>query len=1474
MQLVEFSGDVMTNPALIAQNKYKVLANIYNTIPGRTFTSSAYTKVSYHNHMPELNDEIKLRLPLVITKQHYILFTMHHVHVAKKDTRTSIGFFFNKADEDREAVTSLQCFGVLPLLQDEVCLVRDGLHRVEMCYGLDMETFVDEEEAKHMSDRTVSSERSTVISAPSLSHSKSTQRRTSLTKDKMPVIKIISRAFSTLLSSDKHVQHFLLHQPPRLGYYPTEMQSESPFYVEPLNAPAVNESILLDATRFFFDMTDANMGREEEGSVTITSMSRSEVGTPVGDDKKSYQGVMVEISRHFLVILRQLFRMMSGGIGKFNFDYANPFSHPILRCTAFISLVRVLGIVEPQNYEDATESVLQAYVEHLFDEEVFYHSMNRNTTKVSSRRRKSNARQELVSNMGNEEDAMLEHVVSQLEEVVYRGEILKAIKNAIVLTRTESIIETVEKSKAQVIDTHKPWYPTASSEDLSDVSVGERWWSGCIQKENLLTEITNAMTSDRSAPLSEEKGSDLNPLLEPVVVEPLLPKYHKLEGYKLRKLRLMETISGMSAEEKEHPPLKWWPWLYEIIAYQWTSLLGALDDETVSAKDVILEEEEEGEEEESASSYPYNKDNTAFTFVGDSVYLKDLRGVLMDHGPVLLAIILKSLALRIKHEDKQTLVVLDEETMVVFENLIYRLLREINYKKNSLLPPRKLNLAIANFIRQLFALVVPIQVGRLLAYYLIQSRKLQKQTYTQSQKVPMEQVKNRLNFLQHIAASDYFVTLNFPLQIDSALSAYHSAPIMNTHDLVDTNNSSIRGVKHPPSHWLCHFIIHEIMVDYQIIEKHLQDYAVSILSDLVIRNSYDKMHQAQLMRHRVAAMYLPLMKMITQDAERLESLQKDAVDRREELIIMAYLLQDMPEYLLREEFRQMTTRKLKDHVLPIERFLLLLHLIIDTFELPLTKGAEEGDVRKVLCPTITCEGIASDESGTMTSKLTLSRAQLTSKSTNEALSALEALHSKKLNKFKKREKATSAHSWKATSKTQSQTLKKTLRNVHPTILLHASKLVNFEAISCVVKALTIVMEECPCILQDFKAIYYDSLLHPECMLIMTNVLEVILHGLYSNISDMSVCELLRLTRKYLQSFGFGIFLQGVGDSLQDWMRILLKFCNADYAAVRSAASDCFVQLLYYCYEAQGSLSAIRVPVLAVWSDVYFAILKRCSDEDNVTSGNYLLPLKLAFNHMTNSAAGYDRPAFTTLVSEFVTCSGDILSAHHSLHIKKISLVAFSWDGVQRSPEYRARSPSSAASADADHLLELVYRVASIYQSTPLIRSSLFWLENLAKLHDDFNNVSESAMVHWRIHELISAKLAQNSTEWCPRKPLVWGSSAENKTFVKALHVALQAPPARPWPNSDIAEKTMIDALTTAAEKFSLVQLVFLSERAYHRLLDIHRLSNHTEHMSVVYDKLSKLYKDTSSGSISFAMGSFYRVLYAGQGKWYLSVVIV
>jgi hypothetical protein len=52
----------------------RLLRNIYSNLPGELFSDHANTQVTYHERSPVLNEEIKIRLPIVLTSKHYLLF--------------------------------------------------------------------------------------------------------------------------------------------------------------------------------------------------------------------------------------------------------------------------------------------------------------------------------------------------------------------------------------------------------------------------------------------------------------------------------------------------------------------------------------------------------------------------------------------------------------------------------------------------------------------------------------------------------------------------------------------------------------------------------------------------------------------------------------------------------------------------------------------------------------------------------------------------------------------------------------------------------------------------------------------------------------------------------------------------------------------------------------------------------------------------------------------------------------------------------------------------------------------------------------------------------------------------------------------------------------------------------------------------------------------------------------------------------
>lgn len=96
IQMVEFISSFDTrypDPNM----PYHILKNIYSTMIGPAFCNSAFTTVSYHTKLPILNEEIKIRLPDVLTDRHWLILTVHHVHVKQKaaPNKSFLGVFYN-----------------------------------------------------------------------------------------------------------------------------------------------------------------------------------------------------------------------------------------------------------------------------------------------------------------------------------------------------------------------------------------------------------------------------------------------------------------------------------------------------------------------------------------------------------------------------------------------------------------------------------------------------------------------------------------------------------------------------------------------------------------------------------------------------------------------------------------------------------------------------------------------------------------------------------------------------------------------------------------------------------------------------------------------------------------------------------------------------------------------------------------------------------------------------------------------------------------------------------------------------------------------------------------------------------------------------------------------------------------------------------------------------------------------------------
>ena len=214
--------------------------------------------------------------------------------------------------------------------------------------------------------------------------------------------------------------------------------------------------------------------------------------------------------------------------------------------------------------------------------------------------------------------------------------------------------------------------------------------------------------------------------------------------------------------------------------------------------------------------------------------------LLLDHGPALLKMILKSLIMRIVREKKSAPVALDSQLISVLDRLLSLIAKESAMKTTSLFRARRLTIAVSQFLRSLLALIIPSQICRLVSSYF--ESLIEGSSYRKS-----DQIELRLLVLQELVSFDYQVALNFSSPSDEPLSlrrqresATHrrwlttseSALILNESVRAILNQNSLND---PPSHWFADLFLSECFNGYRQVEIKIQEKSLKLLHEALVR---------------------------------------------------------------------------------------------------------------------------------------------------------------------------------------------------------------------------------------------------------------------------------------------------------------------------------------------------------------------------------------------------------------------------------------------------------------------------------------------------------------------------------------------------------------------------------------------------------------------------------------------------------------
>lgn len=109
--------------------------------------------------------------------------------------------------------------------------------------------------------------------------------------------------------------------------------------------------------------------------------------------------------------------------------------------------------------------------------------------------------------------------------------------------------------------------------------------------------------------------------------------------------------------------------------------------------------------------------------------------------------------------------------------------------------------------------------------------------------------------------------------------------------------------------------------------------------------------------------------------------------------------------------------------------------------------------------------------------------------------------------------------------------------------------------------------------------------YPDIVIFVRAATSLYLHALALRESDIVVTRTFRVSIEIIKIFGIKVFLEAVGETLQHWMRVVSLHCGARRAQVRIEATDLLELILRSTWECFGSFFRIRVPLLAVQTEV-------------------------------------------------------------------------------------------------------------------------------------------------------------------------------------------------------------------------------------------------------------------------------------------------
>jgi hypothetical protein len=817
-------------------------------------------------------------------------------------------------------------------------------------------------------------------------------------------------------------------------------------------------------------------------------------------------------------------------------------------------------------------------------------------------------------------------------------------------------------------------------------------------------------------------------------------------------IRLPGFIDRLVALGKSQNKGRWFPYMYEVVVFQWIAILRE------QSRLVMVQRADDLDTEEMNYGRRCLSDTATLT-----------RGLTIECAPTLFQIIKKSLGWRIDSIFRQQrvffgddinfsvpMVTLDETFECALENLIQMItdacIDSRNFDSQVLFTAcLEVNDSIVRFLRDLFSLVGSSFVQRLLIIYFSRFNTTDGKFWRDHESsiglhTSCEVFKMQLNAITLLVRFADFISVN--KEMAPSLFAWPlNAPALVTNSFFDSilqqlmhselfevlsadgpskNDASLKFFSRP--HWLSSIVLQACTLAMSHDDESIKIRGASIIYELLCRLS----HLGRLKGNSsvFACMFFPLLRTLIAQTELLSTLPVKGQIRRKLLTCLIFVLQSAPVGLMRAQWRALFNSSdgsgnsskssvwRGDIASPLqhsddtpnkhERLMLsvfgLLNLCLKTLEYERVENTVPDDSQRFL---LTINGdVYGHEKITYTTD------------------ACRTWHS----------------------------------HDSSVVVINTCRLIVREALSLLhgrkrTESSTITKENDP----DGSSEDILNFSTEDSIAFTKGASSVYLTSISLNQSDSVYIKAIVASVEIVKVFGFEIFASAVGETMQHWMRMILWLCGARRKELRISALDFLALLLRLSWDSFGSFSIIRIPLMSVIGEVMErqivnATHRAIRNSKDIFQQSSLLPIECVEAALSPLWISLDRlhrksssrnVAFKAAV-EHLACSMKVLyraciASHAVLITQNVDLVRFNENTLLQVNRIVAASAGLSRQYLGNFLLhkelieEAFHEASEEYSSSEMPLHRIQYLLKLVTLHQHYGAFAEEAFCRHEVH---------------------------------------------------------------------------------------------------------------------------------------------